>query len=248
MTNDQTGARENVAPIARALPAYCYMMGFPYFRRAHIRVLAEVLFAHDISRADISDTPVNIAHQHVTRTMAARHDAITRTFPYLSADYNAKFSARIPLEYVLAIVIEASCYRETERIVAENNTSTNNADGSFLNTYSRCTSRISAHLDTPIDANDRDCLPHRLLCGTVNIATIGEINDAELYPQQTARVRELHELQLRQKVTKKTSSNFKCPKCHKKNVTIEKVQYRCLDEPANYRAECVQCHHNWTVA
>jgi DNA-directed RNA polymerase subunit M/transcription elongation factor TFIIS len=74
---------------------------------------------------------------------------------------------------------------------------------------------------------------------------IAHLTSDELIPNKFKNVSEFIEMRKTQKSIKKVSQDYICPKCYKRETTVEHVQIRSLDEPASVFATCNVCNHFW---
>ena len=65
----------------------------------------------------------------------------------------------------------------------------------------------------------------------------------ELNPNKYEKILKKKETEEFKKSNQATSSNYKCPKCKEKKVSITQKQTRAADEPATTFIECKSCGH-----
>ena len=70
-----------------------------------------------------------------------------------------------------------------------------------------------------------------------------EQNSAIKLRQRAEKILKKKELEEFKKSNQATSSNYKCPKCKEKKVTVTQKQTRAADEPATTFIECKSCGH-----
>jgi transcription elongation factor S-II len=68
----------------------------------------------------------------------------------------------------------------------------------------------------------------------------------ELNPNKYEKILKKKEIEEFKKSNQATSSNYKCPKCKEKKVTVTQKQTRAADEPATTFIECKSCGHTTT--
>ena len=121
----------------------------------------------------------------------------------------------------------------------------------FLNIYSARLGSILANLDPNgiVAKNFRDrpgsWLLNKLASGTLSPDAVGGMSSTELCPDASKEERRLISIRLEQKVTEKTSSLFKCPKCGARNHTYRQVQIGAGDEPSTFMCTCQECGQNY---
>lgn len=69
-----------------------------------------------------------------------------------------------------------------------------------------------------------------------------------LAPDEYLEIEAKIKLQQSQFIQPKFSTQYFCPKCHKRECSIEEVQLRSFDEGANISAKCVNCDYKWIAA
>ena len=74
---------------------------------------------------------------------------------------------------------------------------------------------------------------------------LGAMTATELCPLAGKEERTKVSRRLEQKVDKKTSSLFACPRCHARNCTYRQVQIGAADEIGTFMCECQECNENY---
>jgi predicted RNA-binding Zn-ribbon protein involved in translation (DUF1610 family) len=113
----------------------------------------------------------------------------------------------------------------------------------FVGLYSGRCSTVNDLLD-PESASCRAYGPQivaRLLSGALSPGALGDARAAALCPEATAAERAQIAQRIEQKVVKKTSALFRCPRCGARNSTYREVHTRGLDEAADIHCTCVEC-------
>ena len=151
-------------------------------------------------------------------------------------------NAKVRDEYV--IDIEESCYRSTIEIAKKERAFIDFDDATFVNIYSRQTTRIINHLDK--ESIVCDVVAH-LLCGKINALEIADMLSKELMPDKFTEIEMDLNMRRSQTVSTKISTRYKCPKCQLKECYLQEVQTRSLDEGASLSARCKNCSYTWFV-
>lgn len=119
--------------------------------------------------------------------------------------------------------------------------------------YMAHSSRIISHIDYTYigdntlsnaikaytNSNDKSLL-HKL--------ELTQLTSKLLMPQRYVKDEETVYKQITKTNVQKTSTNYKCSNCGKRDCYIAEVQIRSLDEGSNIIATCKNCHHRWTAA
>jgi len=77
----------------------------------------------------------------------------------------------------------------------------------------------------------------------IDPAKIGFMRPDELNPDKYDAILKKKEVEEFKKNNQATSSNYKCPKCKERKVSITQKQTRAADEPATLYIECKSCGH-----
>jgi len=77
----------------------------------------------------------------------------------------------------------------------------------------------------------------------IDPSKIATMRPDELNPNKYEKILKKKELEEFKKSNQATSSNYKCPKCKEKKVTVTQKQTRAADEPATTFIECKSCGH-----
>lgn len=146
----------------------------------------------------------------------------------------------------IVIAIELSCYNRTltesnELLIIQEWT---NPKFEFL--YRANVSRITKNLDYESEVND-NYLINQILNNNINIDNIANLSTIELCPIKSKNIIDKLYERSQQKLTFKTSSMYKCKNCGKKEVTMQEIMMRSLDEGTNFSLQCNWCSYRWIV-
>jgi DNA-directed RNA polymerase subunit M/transcription elongation factor TFIIS len=144
----------------------------------------------------------------------------------------------------MIIAVEKSCFDHSIEI-AEHELLTPDFDTpTFEQLYRTRVMRITKNLDINSEVGDEH-LAMCLLGGIINPMRVSWLDNQEISPANNAKLVEKLSERLNQKVTLKTSSLYRCPKCGKRETTIRNAQMRSLDEGESAIIQCQYCHYKW---
>lgn len=142
----------------------------------------------------------------------------------------------------LVLFIEKSCYDE---VVNANGVEEKNWKDNDIYKYEFIVNRTLTYLnDKSVDYN-LDLLNKVLNNKKINI---GQITSKDAFYKLFKPIYKLVEERSNVQVKYKTSSNYTCPICKKKEVIVIGAQTRSLDEGETLYANCVKCRHKWRVS
>jgi DNA-directed RNA polymerase subunit M/transcription elongation factor TFIIS len=153
---------------------------------------------------------------------------------------------RITKPKVCAAAIERGCYNAviTHCSMSEEAYPRSWDSPMFINIYSARCAMVAANLDPEGEVARRLGKPaalEKLASGEWDARELGSLTEAELCPEAGRKEREEVARRLKQKVTEKTSSLFRCPRCKARNQTYRPVQMRSADEPQTIMCTCKEC-------
>lgn len=162
-----------------------------------------------------------------------------RSLMYAAAAYAADRAAAL----AAAQAIESSCFNAVVRNSKQSEDPPRRHwdSDAFVNLYSGRCSTINGLLD-PDSGSCRAYggrVVQRLLEGALQPGDLGDATSEALCPEATAAERIQIAKRVGQKVVKKTSTLFKCPRCSARNCTYLEVHTRGLDEAADIHCTCV---------
>lgn len=155
-----------------------------------------------------------------------------------------------------AETIEDSCYRYVvERCKNSDVLICRRWDTQFKDIYYRHCATLKYYLDVTNSTNSinslnpADYVINGLKNNTIKAEDIGFMTEKELCPSAFENESKLIEIRVNQKIDRKVSTLFKCPKCKQNKVTYEEYQSRSLDEAPDYLCECLNplCGHRFKV-
>lgn len=144
--------------------------------------------------------------------------------------------------------IERGCYNEAIALAEESGIYCNFDNPAFISQYSLICHRVGAHLDASSLVGITPVLG-RILSGELDPVSVARLKSVELYPDASAKLRDDIETRLRQDITPKTSSRYKCKKCGGTETSVREYQSRAGDEASTTSIKCIRegCGHTWRV-
>ena len=144
--------------------------------------------------------------------------------------------------------IERGCYNKAIESAEESGIYCNFDNPAFVSQYSLVCHRVGAHLDATSAVGPTPVL-ERILSGEILPASIAGMKSVELYPEASAKLRDDIETRLRQDITPKTSSRYKCKKCGGTETSVREYQSRAGDEASTTSVKCMRegCGHTWRI-
>lgn len=201
--------------------------------------VALLLHTNKITAKDAVDDKILMDYQ----TQGNREICRKKIISMLLKDDRLKKNRKHALE--LGTAIEKSCYLY---VLHANKYSTTPClrswdDPAFVSLYSQRCGIICSQLDPEGSVNKtyKNNLIDKLLKKDIQAEKIGYMREDELCPKATLREREEIELRGKQKVDKKSSTLFKCPKCKERDCEYYEGQTRSLDESSTIYCTCLRC-------
>ena len=142
--------------------------------------------------------------------------------------------------------MESACYRYAIEKADEQNIPTEWNSLLFKEIYHAICGKISNNITTTGSIKNT-YLPAAIFNGTIDIASLPSMSSQYLYPDKYKDL--ISKLEESKKVahTIKTSSMYKCRRCHKSECTEENRYNRSLDEGVNLTITCVSCGYRWNA-
>lgn len=157
---------------------------------------------------------------------------------YCQLSYAAKWS--------IIEKIEKACNRVAIGKANEENIPTRWSDESFRDIYHTLCAKISSNISQRGSVKN-PYLAKAILNGTINIPDLPKLSSQDLYPAKYVEIIRRIEASKNVTSTKKTSSMYRCRRCHKNECTIENRYNRSLDEGVNLTITCVACGNEWNA-
>ena len=87
----------------------------------------------------------------------------------------------------------------------------------------------------------------KILKKEIDINNIGYLSEKEICPISQEKEKNLIDLRLSQKIEKKSSNLYKCPKCHERSCEYIIQQRRASDEAPTTVCTCLVCGHGFNI-
>ncbi len=150
-------------------------------------------------------------------------------------------------KFALVERIERACFNYTIKKSMELNIPTKWDCDLFSDTYTIICAKISSNIDQTDDVKN-PYLAGAILDGKINIQDLPRMTSQELDPDRYANVLQRIEVAKNIKQTVKTTSMYRCRRCHKTECISEPRYNRSLDEGINSTVHCVSCGNSWNVS
>lgn len=144
-------------------------------------------------------------------------------------------------QYSIILAIEESINEEVKNKCAED------AINYDWNESSAVCQIYSAQLYRILDFIQRHPCEY-LINDLASCARLAATPSRELANSEYCEIEAKIKLQQSQIVEVKYSTQYTCPKCRKRQCSIQEVQLRSFDEGANISAKCVNCDYKWIAA
>ena len=103
---------------------------------------------------------------------------------------------------------------------------------------------ICLNLDPSLGIEDSLLIP-MLKAGEIKPEDVGTTPEWE-YSKEGLKIKDELRIRAGQKVERKTSTMYKCPKCYKRNAYVGYMQRRAADEGTSTILKCVACDYCWS--
>lgn len=107
--------------------------------------------------------------------------------------------------------------------------------------YNCVSYKIASNISSTVK-NDK--LIDQILDGKTDIA---HYTSVELFPEKYSDLKQRIELSKNIKINKKTTTLYRCKRCHSRQCTLQNVINRSIDEGVSLTATCVVCGFAWNV-
>ena len=144
----------------------------------------------------------------------------------------------------LVLDIERSCFQDAVAIAEQELLQVGFEHRQFEQLYRSRVMRITKNLDSNSEVGD-EYLAMALLSGAISAGTVSQLAARDLSPDRNEALFEQLSSRLRQKLSVKTSSLYKCRQCGHRETTVRSIQMRSLDEPSTLIITCQFCGHKW---
>lgn len=142
---------------------------------------------------------------------------------------------------------ERSCYNANIRECANENVTCAWINPIYTARYSAICYKILANL-SPLSSDVNDNyheFGRKLLRQEIDPNDVAKFSSYELCPHANANIYIDIAIRSEQKINKKYTSRYPCPKCHESRAEQEEVTSRAADEITQYRLICLNCQYRW---
>ncbi len=150
-------------------------------------------------------------------------------------------------KFALIERIERACFNYTINKAMELNIPTKWDNDLFADTYTLICAKISSNIDQESELKN-PYLADAILSGKIDIKNLPKMTSQELYPEKYVSVLNKIEIAKNIKHTIKTTSMYRCRRCHKSECTYEPRYNRSMDEGINITVHCISCGNSWNVS
>lgn len=142
--------------------------------------------------------------------------------------------------------IELSCYNTTLKKCDELMYIKSWDEQNFNYLYHVISCRVTKNLDINSEVKS-NYLISQVKNKNIKLQNIALMSSDELCPEKSEKIKEKIQHRTKQKIIYKKSHIYTCKNCKHKEVTVETVQIRALDEGSNYSLTCTFCNNNWII-
>lgn len=144
------------------------------------------------------------------------------------------------------INVERSIFHHALEVAEERDIPRNWENTSFCNLYNLITYRVQKNLDVKQDTY----LIENIISGNIDDTTVGSLKSKELSPLKSKAIIDEIETRRKQRMVKKYSTQYKCPKCRNRKTSVISMQLRSLDEGSTLIITCAMddCLHEWRLS
>lgn len=140
----------------------------------------------------------------------------------------------IALETVRAI--EDSCYKYSKELAESQHINVGFHDVAFTRIYSSTCFKIISAIGDP-SAYLLNCI----IDDAIDLSSIAYMKGPDLYPNDSRELREELRARQEQKINRKVSNYYICPKCKQRGAYLYEYQGRAADELSTIRRKCAHC-------
>jgi DNA-directed RNA polymerase subunit M/transcription elongation factor TFIIS len=191
----------------------------------------------------MTDVKINIsplAAEFYQKPYNATRRAKLTTFDGCFSTYDAYISMPYDDKMSLIKKLERACLNATVFKSNEENIPPQWENELFQEIYHSICCKISSDID-PNGLVKNTKLATDIIAGNLNIAILPKMSSQDLYPDKYVEINEKIARSKNATQTIKTSSMYKCRRCHKSECTIENRYNRSLDEGTGLTITCMAC-------
>ncbi len=167
---------------------------------------------------------------------------------FISCFMNYSMYKNLKYSEQLAFVqkIEKSCLNTALEKAEQENIKTSWRNDLFCEIYHQICSKLASNIDKNNIVNN-PTFAQLILNHGIPLQQLPRLSSQEIYPQKYTSIMYKLELSKNIQQTTRTSSMYRCGKCHKNQTHIENLYNRSLDEGVNLSITCINCGHRWNA-
>ncbi len=142
------------------------------------------------------------------------------------------------------VQLEQGCYDKCVDECVRDSVRVTFCHAQFVKRYSAITCLVGAHLTKHGSVNSHGFV-HRLIHGMISPFDVARMTSEQLCPDVGVAERAIIMARLMQKLEKKISRVYTCPKCHENRTIMRDYQSCSGDEARSTSIKCVKCGHTW---
>lgn len=119
----------------------------------------------------------------------------------------------------------------------------------FVNRYSSVVYKLISNIDLSREYHANSPEPSsfgdKIIRGEINVLIAPLMSSYEMFPEATQKERDILDFRAGQKVQKKFTTRYGCPKCGQHKAEPKEVQTAANDEISRFNLLCLICSHTW---
>ena len=187
--------------------------------------------------------PLDIVFYQTEYNVIRRAKALLFITGFKEHEDNIKFIELINLQKII-LDIENACYNYTINKANEENIPADWSNDLFTEIYHATCAKIYSNISKKCGVSN-DKLIYHIVGGKLDINRLPYMSSQEIFPEKYKEL--ISKLEASKNVirTIKTTSMYKCRRCHKNECTEENRYNRSLDEGVNLTITCMSCGYQW---
>ena len=189
--------------------------------------------------------PLDIAFYQTEYNVIRRAKALLFITGFKEHEDNIKFIELINLQKII-LDIENACYNYTINKANEENIPADWSNDLFTEIYHATCAKIYSNISKKCGVSNNYLICH-IVNNNLDINKLPYMSSQELFPEKYKEL--ISKLEASKNVTRtiKTTSMYKCRRCHKNECTEENRYNRSLDEGVNLTITCMSCGYQWNA-
>ena len=189
--------------------------------------------------------PLDIVFYQTEYNVIRRAKALLFITGFKEHEDNIKFIELINLQKII-LDIENACYNYTINKANEENIPADWSNDLFTEIYHATCAKIYSNISKKCGVSNNYLICH-IVNNNLDINKLPYMSSQELFPEKYKEL--ISKLEASKNVTRtvKTTSMYKCRRCHKNECTEENRYNRSLDEGVNLTITCMSCGYQWNA-